>query len=149
MQTGSLNRILYVEDDLDIQKIVNMSLEDIGGYKLKICSSGKEALDSAKSFKPDLFLLDVMMPKMDGPTLLKEFRKIKEFEKTPAIFISAITHGEELIGFRQLGVLGIIRKPFDVIAISETINVLFQSNQVMQEDIKSIQDIESSSFIML
>ncbi len=65
MVTKNLKKILYVEDDANIQTIVNMSLEDIGGYQLKSCNSVKEALIAAEEFNPDLFLLDVMMPDMD------------------------------------------------------------------------------------
>lgn len=127
MTMKPLRKILYVEDDTDIQQIVNMSLEDIGGYKLKICSSGSEALQDAENFEPDLFLLDVMLPEMDGPTILEEMRKNPKFKNIPAIFISAVADGRDLIKYRKMGVLGIIRKPFDPISISQTINVLYEN----------------------
>jgi len=138
MSKRVLRKILYVEDNVDIQKIVMMTLEDIGGYKLKICSSGKEALEVVDAFNPDLFLLDVILPEMNGPSLLKELRKNPKFNDVPAIFISAIAQGPELIKYSELGVLGIIRKPFDPIAISKTINVLYQSNQKDTDDVEYI-----------
>jgi len=146
MNIRTLEKILYVEDDLDIQKIVTMSLEDIGGYKLMICDSGKEALIEAEKFIPDLFLLDVMIPVMDGPAILLELRKNLKFKNTPAIFISAVAEGPELIKYRELGVLGIIRKPFDPISISKTINVLYQSNQLLQENLIKQAELEVQSY---
>ena len=134
MLVKSLKKILYVEDDLDIQKIVNMSLEDIGGYELELCSSAKEALKVIDVFNPDLFLLDVMLPEMDGPSLLKELRKNPKFKDTPTIFISAVAQGPELIKYSDFGAIGIIKKPFDPIAISKTINILYQSNQISQQN---------------
>ena len=133
-----LKKILYIEDDVDIQKIVMMSLEDIGGYELKICSSGREALEVMEEFNPDLFLLDVMLPGMSGPSLLKEIRTNPKFDSVPAIFISAVAQGPELIKYSELGVLGIIRKPFDPIAISKTIYVLYQSSQKNLDDVEYI-----------
>ena len=62
----TLNRILLIEDDLDIQQVAQMSLEAVGGFDVKVCSSGPEALAEAPEFAPDLILLDVMMPGMDG-----------------------------------------------------------------------------------
>jgi len=97
MSKRVLKKILYVEDNVDIQKIVTMILEDIGGYELKICSSGQETLKFVEEFNPDLFLLDVMLPGMNGPSLLKELRKNPKFYDIPAIFISAVAQGPELI----------------------------------------------------
>lgn len=127
MSDKVLRKILYVEDDENIQTIVNMSLEDIGGYELKICSSGKEALIAAEEFKPDLFLLDVMLPEMSGTTILKEIRKNQNFNNIPVVFISAVAEDKDLIEYSELGALGIIRKPFHPITISDSINVLYQS----------------------
>ena len=125
MSIPKLSKILYVEDDPSIQEVVCMSLEDIGGYELKICNSGDEALASAPEFKPDMFLLDVMMPDMDGPTVLRELRKIPEFAQTPAVFITAKVQMHEMAQYKEYGVLGIIRKPFDPISISDTIKDLW------------------------
>lgn len=146
MNKKELKKILYVEDDVDIQKIVSMALEDIGGYELKICSSGQEALAEAEAFNPDLFLLDVMVPEMSGPQLLLVLRKNKKFKNIPAIFISAIAEGPELIPYRKLGAIGMIRKPFDPIILSNTIEVLYQSSHVMQENISQMAKLEEQNF---
>ncbi len=71
-----LKRILYVEDEKDIQSIARIALENAGGFTLKVCSSGQEAIESAAAFEPSLILLDVMMPGMDGFITYGELRKI-------------------------------------------------------------------------
>ena len=120
-----LKKILYVEDDTHIQNVVAMSLEDIGGFELKICSSGSEALLRLQDYEPDLFLLDIMMPTMSGVTLLKELRKIPNFKEKPALFITAKIQMDELVNYSKLRILGIIAKPFDPITISDTIRNLW------------------------
>ncbi|MDZ7924322.1 MAG: response regulator [Marinagarivorans sp.] len=74
--TAPLDKILYVEDDPDIQAIAVMVLDAISGFNLEPCLSGAEALSKAVAFNPDLILLDVMMPVMDGPETLHALHKI-------------------------------------------------------------------------
>jgi two-component system, OmpR family, response regulator len=129
MQKKTLEKILYVEDDPNIQELVSISLEDIGGYKLRTCYTGKEALEEIDKFKPDLLLLDVMLPDMDGPTILKEIRKNSKYDEIPVIFISAHAQREDLIKYVELGAIGVIDKPFDPITISEAINSLYTARE--------------------
>ena len=68
--SDTLKKILYVEDEADIQKIAKLALETVGGFEVMICGSGAEALEKAPDFAPDILLLDVMMPGMDGPDTL-------------------------------------------------------------------------------
>jgi len=75
MTTKTLKSILYVEDEPDIQAIARIALEEVGGFTLCVCANGNEALIAVDNFDPDLLLLDVMMPEMDGPTTLQELRK--------------------------------------------------------------------------
>ncbi|OGI02815.1 MAG: hypothetical protein A2Y25_03220 [Candidatus Melainabacteria bacterium GWF2_37_15] len=127
MLTTALKRILYVEDETDIQTIVKLSLETIGNYELKVCSSGKEALAEAQNFKPDLFLLDVMMPEMDGPATLKELRKIPELKNIPAVFITAKAQVHEVSSYKEFGVLDIIVKPFDPVQLPLTLKAIWEA----------------------
>jgi len=83
---SELKRILYVEDEPDIQAVAKIALETVGGFELKVFSSGEEALANAVSYAPDLLLLDVMMPGMDGPTTLKALKELPELANTPAIY---------------------------------------------------------------
>ncbi len=96
MTSPTLNRILHVEDEPDIQEIARVSLETVGGFTVATCSSGREALDRAEEFEPDLLLLDVMMPDMDGPTTLGELRKLPGFGSTPTIFMTAKVQAHEI-----------------------------------------------------
>lgn len=117
--TNELTRILYVEDDPDIQAIAVMVLETIHGFTLEACSSGSEALEKAVAFTPDLVLLDVMMPGMDGPETLKGLRSFPELAATPVVFMTAKVQPQEVEGYLKLGAIGVIAKPFDPMTLAQ------------------------------
>lgn len=117
--TQELSRILYVEDDPDIQAIAMMVLETIHGFVMEACSSGAEALQKAVAFKPDLILLDVMMPGMDGPETLKHLRVFPEMVAVPVVFMTAKVQPQEVQGYLNLGALGVIAKPFDPMTLAQ------------------------------
>ncbi len=121
MSTQELKRILYVEDEPDIQAVAKIALETVGGFELKVCSSGEEAIQDPVGFGPDLILLDVMMPGMDGPTTLGELRKIPELVETPVIFMTAKVQPQEVEHFKSLGAIEVIAKPFDPMTLAQTI----------------------------
>jgi len=125
--SGSLQRILYVEDDPDIQMIASLALETLGGFELRICSSGEQALAEAAGFAPDLLLLDVMMPGLDGPQTLEALRHQPGLAATPAIFMTAKVQTEEVDEYRRLGALGVIPKPFDPMTLAERVRQLWQA----------------------
>lgn len=120
-----LKKILYVEDEPDIQEVAKLALEEVGGFTVKICSSGTDALQNAPSFAPDLIILDVMMPSMDGPATLRRLREIPELAGTPVIFLTAKTQAEEVKSFKALGALDVIAKPFDPMTLSDQINAIW------------------------
>lgn len=115
--TTAIQRILYVEDESDIRAVAEISLELIGGFTLEICSSGQEALDKASAFAPDLILLDVMMPGMDGPSTLEALRQIPVTAETAVIFMTAKAQPHEIRRYMELGALDVISKPFDPITL--------------------------------
>jgi len=117
--TRELTRILYVEDDTDIRAIAMMVLETINGFTLEACSSGSEALAKAVQFNPDLVLLDVMMPGMDGPETLKGLRAFAELADTPVVFMTAKVQPQEVEGYLNLGAVGVIAKPFDPMTLAQ------------------------------
>jgi len=121
MSEPTLTKILYAEDEPDIQSIAQMALEMMGGYTLKVCNNGQEAVDAAEAFAPDLILLDVMMPAMDGPTALQEIRKIPSLANTPVIFMTAKVQNQEIEEYIEMGAIDVIAKPFDPMTLSETI----------------------------
>jgi len=125
VSTETLQRILYVEDEPDIQAVARIALETVGGFTVKICSSGEEALQAATGFAPDLILLDVMMPGMDGPTTLHALRKLPELETTPAVFMTAKVQPQEVEHFKSSGALDVIAKPFDPMELSAQIKSIW------------------------
>jgi CheY-like chemotaxis protein len=114
----SLQKILFVEDDPDIQMVAQLALEAVGGYTVQMCSSGKEALAVAEQFAPDLILLDVMMPGMDGPTTLMELRKKPSLTHTPVVFMTARVQRHEIEQYLAMGAADVISKPFDPMTLS-------------------------------
>jgi len=110
---NTLQRILYVEDDPDIQAIARLSLESVAGFTVQICSSGADAVSEAPAFAPDLVLLDVMMPDMDGPSTLAALRTQPPFADIPVVFMTAKAQPSEIAHFLSLGALAVITKPFD------------------------------------
>lgn len=127
MSQSALQNILYVEDDADIQTVAQMALEIVGGLTLKTCSSGAEALAAAVSgFVPDLLLLDVMMPGMDGPTTLAGLRRIDQTATTPVIFMTAKVQGSEIDFYTSLGAIGVVAKPFDPMQLADQIRKLWE-----------------------
>ena len=121
-----LHKILYVEDDPDIREIAILALEDVGGFTLKVCSSGEIALQQINAFEPQLVLLDVMMPGMDGPETLAAMRDAGEItENMLVIFMTAKVHPEEIQRYKLLGVDYVIAKPFDAMTLSDEIRTLW------------------------
>lgn len=121
----TLSRILYVEDEPDIRAVAQIALENLGGFTLHMCASGPQAIDQATGFKPDLLLLDVMMPGMDGVTTLKELRKLSGLELTPAMFMTAKVQPQEIEQLLREGAIDVIPKPFDPMTLSENIKSLW------------------------
>lgn len=120
-----LNRILLVEDDPDIQVVARLGLEAVGGFTVGLCSSGMEALTTAPTFAPDLILLDVMMPGMDGLSTLKALQEIPQTQATPVIILSAKVQTHEVAYYKTLGAMDVISKPFDPMTLPNTIRTLW------------------------
>ena len=126
MEANSLHRILMIEDDLDIQAVARLALETLGGFTVEVCSRGHEALETAPAFSPDLILLDVMMPGMDGPTTLQRLRALPQTERVPVVFMTAKVMPHEIDHYKTLGALDVIRKPFDPMTLSATLNAIWE-----------------------
>ena len=126
MQTDALRRILYVEDDADIRKIVSMSLEMVGDFAVAACGSCADALEVVDGFDPDLLLLDVMMPDVDGPATLRALRRRESAADAPAVFITAKVQARDIERYKRLGVCDVIVKPFDPMLLSDRIGQIWQ-----------------------
>jgi CheY-like chemotaxis protein len=118
---SELPRILHVEDDEDIREIVLFALENIGGMDVKQSASGRDALVLAPHMQPDLFLLDYMMPGLNGEETLQALRDIPPFADTPAIFMTAKAQQSEVGKLMRLGAIGVIVKPFNPMTLADDI----------------------------
>ncbi|NTU79820.1 MAG: response regulator [Chloroflexales bacterium] len=123
-----LTRILFVEDDPDIQAVGQLALEVVGGFQVAVCSSGAEALVVAPSFAPDLVLLDVMMPVMDGPETLKQLRTVAATQSTPVVFMTAKVQRHEITHYLGLGAVNVIAKPFDPMTLASAITEIWTTH---------------------
>jgi CheY-like chemotaxis protein len=121
MPKEALTRILYVEDDADIRTICKFALENVGGFTVTDCGSGSEALARAPGCAPQLLLLDVMMPGMDGPTTLAGLRALPGTAATPVIFMTAKVQPQEIQRYRAMGAVEVISKPFEPMTLSDVI----------------------------
>jgi CheY-like chemotaxis protein len=121
----SLQRILFVEDDPDIQTVARMALETVGGFTVLTCGSGAEALACAAGFAPDLILLDVMMPGMDGLATLEALRRTPPVADTPVVFMTAKVQAQEVARYRELGAVDVISKPFDPMALADSVQAIW------------------------
>jgi two-component system OmpR family response regulator len=127
MNRGNLRDILYVDDEPDIREIVQMALGLVPTLSVSTADSGMRALQSMQASKPDLVLLDVMMPNMDGPTTLQQMRSQPELHAIPVIFMTAKAMPQEVARFRALGAAAVIAKPFDPMLLAEHVLTIWES----------------------
>ena len=106
-------RVLYVDDEPDIREVARISLDLDEGMVVETAASGTEAVRKAAEWRPDIILLDVMMPDLDGPTTLEILRSRDDTRDIPVAFITARVQGHEVDRLRALGASAVISKPFD------------------------------------
>ncbi len=129
MPGNNLRKILLVEDDPDIQDVTTVLLAHVENFEVRACGTAAEALETAKSFDPDLILLDVMMPGLDGQGAFAAFRQMPATRSTPVIFMTARVQPREIMEYRELGSLGVIPKPFDPDTLARTIQGMWDRHQ--------------------
>ncbi len=127
MPDRPLVRVCYVEDDEDIQKIVRMSLERLGKMTIEIVSDPMKAIDVITAFKPDLVMLDWMMPGMDGPTLFGKMKENPATRDLPVVFITAKASSVEMNELLALGASGAISKPFAPKELPEQLRAIWSA----------------------
>jgi DNA-binding response OmpR family regulator len=118
--------ILLIEDDPDIQKMVQLSLKYQGGHHVSVASGGKEGLAKALAEKPDLILLDVMMPEMDGYETCTRLKANPDTTGIPVVFLSARAQQSEIQKGKDLGAIGYLVKPFDPMSLSGQLESLLR-----------------------
>ena len=125
MSEGALNRILYVEDEVNIRTVGLFSLVEVGGLTVEPAASGTEALEKAAGFAPDLILLDVMMPGMDGIATFKAFRAREDTAQVPVIFMTAKVQPNEVEDYMKLGAIAVVAKPFDPVTLPDEVKAIW------------------------
>lgn len=123
---STLQRVMYVEDEPDIRAVARLALELVGGFTVKVCSSGGEALHEAEAFAPEIILLDVMMPGMDGPTTLKSLRALPTLATVPVAFMTAKVQPTEIAHYKALGARDVIPKPFDPMTLASQVRAIWE-----------------------
>jgi len=115
-----------VDDEPNILELLATSLR-FAGFEVATATNGREALTEARRLRPDLVVLDVMMPGMDGPTLLKRMRAHPELANIPVIFMTAKVNAHESERLRELSAIGVIAKPFDPMTLGGQVKALWDS----------------------
>ena len=114
-------RVLHVDDEPDIRTVVEMSLGLDSAFAVRSCASGEDAITAAADWPPDLILLDVMMPDMDGPTTLTRMRAWPQTARVPVVFLTVRAQASEQAHFLSLGVAGVIAKPFNPMMLAAAV----------------------------
>ena len=117
--------LMHVDDEPDIREVAAMALELDPEISLTSMASGEAALEQLSAgARPDVILLDVMMPQMDGPGVLSALRRMEGLDETPVIFMTARAQSGEIDRFKTLGAIGVITKPFDPMTLASQVRDL-------------------------
>lgn len=119
-------KVLVVDDEPEITEIVESFLTE-AGYKVSIANSGQEAFKKAREFKPDVILLDIMMPGTDGYAVCQELKKDPQFANTPVIFLTGKERDDDMGRSFKSGGDMYIKKPFSCERLLEIVNIVLMS----------------------
>ncbi len=117
-----LKRILIIDDEADIREATQLCLEITGQWEVLKASSGREGIAIAETETPDAILLDIMMPGMDGLTILQKLHENNKTCQIPVIILTAKAQSSEQRQFSQLNVSSVITKPYDPLTLSDQIS---------------------------
>jgi CheY-like chemotaxis protein len=124
-----LTKVLLCDDEPDIRRIAEITLTRVGKLAVTLASSGAQAIDLAGRERPDVILLDVMMPDLDGPSTFERLRADPATAAIPVIFMTAKAQKHEVAAFRALGAAGVIPKPFDPMALPAEVRRILSESQ--------------------
>ncbi len=111
-------RVLIVDDEDDIREVAQISLEMVAGWEVLTASSGSVGLKIASADQPDAILMDVMMPDMDGPATFQKLQADPAIRHIPVILLTAKLQPADRKRFVELGVAGVLAKPFDPLRLA-------------------------------
>jgi CheY-like chemotaxis protein len=116
--------VLLVDDEPMLRRLAEVSLAGLGRWEVSSCAGGEEALAQARRDPPDVVLLDVQMPGLDGPATLAALRLEPSLAAVPVLFLTATRDPEELDRLRALGAAGILQKPFQPLTLHREVQRL-------------------------
>ena len=122
----TVRKILMIEDDPDIRRVAVMALKFKGGFEVVTADDGVDGLEKARAEKPDVILLDSMMPRMDGPETCRQLKADPELKNIPVVFLTAKSQKTEIEGGLDLGAIGYLVKPFDPMTLAEELKKLVE-----------------------
>lgn len=125
-------KLLLIDDDEDIRKIGKLSLEAVGKHQVATAASAIEGIQAAISDQPDLILMDMMMPGMDGLAALSELRRLPALRQIPVLFITAKVQMSEAARYIALGAIGVIHKPFDPMTLPREVSALLEASKAAE-----------------
>ncbi len=123
----ALKRIMHVEDDESIRMITSITLESVGNMEVRSCESGFLALEQFEEFKPQVILMDVMMPELDGPETLEKMKAGFDLSSIMVLFMTAKVQDDEIAHFKAIGGFDVIEKPFDPMTLSDKIQACWKA----------------------
>jgi CheY-like chemotaxis protein len=115
------HRVLIIDDEEDIRQVAALSLETVAGWDVLMANSGANGIARAEEEQPDAILLDVMMPGMDGPTTFQQLKKNPATASIPVVLLTAKVQAADKKRFSDLGVAGVLFKPFDPLTLAQQI----------------------------
>ncbi len=123
-----LQRILHVEDVPSIQVVTRIALQKLGGFEVLSCSSGQEALEQVRQFAPDMILLDLSLPQMDGIELLRQLCVMIDMQHTAVVLLTGQANDPgDAAELRRLGVRKLLKKPFDPLQLATQLNEIWNA----------------------
>jgi two-component system, OmpR family, response regulator len=134
--TVAISKALIIDDDPGIRRISQICLTKVAKWDVAVASGGQEGLTQLPVVKPDVVLLDVMMPGMDGPTCLAHIKKT-EFSALPVIFITAKVMQHEVEQYLELGAAGVICKPFDPVTLAGQVTSIVDAWHKSNSELKT------------
>lgn len=124
-QPRQLKCVLCVDDEEDFQSVIRISLERLGGIRAHFCGDPRDAIAMAREVKPDLILLDFMMPVLDGPAVFKRLKADPELAGIPVVFLTAVMTGPGVRELQSLGAAGLLIKPFDLLELPRKLSAIW------------------------
>jgi CheY-like chemotaxis protein len=121
-----IHTVLLVDDEPDVRKIGLVSLQKIGKLQVFLASDGSEALEVAAREQPDVILLDMMMPGIDGKQTLERLRANPVTARLPVVFLTASSSPTDVGAYMSLGAAGVLKKPFDPMRLAAQVRSLFE-----------------------